>query len=442
MRPRVFSPLPVALALALTGSSSAGEAWTLERALSHALATSPDARSAEHRVRAARAVVDQANAAFWPRLDFQSGYTRTDNPMLAFGAILSQRAYAPTLDFNDLPDADQLATRGVLSVPLFTGGQMSAGRDQARAGLHASRAEAAVVRNTLAFEVARMFYTGQKTRQYVLATAAAVGSFETNALLARKRFEIGTLLKADLLDVEVRLAQAREDLVRARNARALAERALRTLLGLEATNEFTLAEFCPDVTAPEPGGAIERPELEAVRQQRRAANAALRGRRAGALPRVSAFGSVEYDYGWEFDGDGWNYTGGVVVDWTLWEGRKTRAKVAEAQAELDALDEAERKCRLGIDFEIEQARLNLASAGERLAVTEKAQTQAAESVELSRSRFEQGLALASQLIDAETALTAARVRRAEAEADRRIALAALRQAMGRPQLDALSASVK
>ncbi|HPU54870.1 MAG TPA: TolC family protein, partial [Verrucomicrobiota bacterium] len=91
--------------------------------------------------------------------------------------------------------------------------------------------------------------------------------------------------------------------------------------------------------------------------------------------------------------------------------------------------------RLAIGFEVEQARLQLKEASERLAVTEAAVAQAQESVDLTRSRFEQGLMTSAQLIDAETALIAARVRRAEAEADRRIAIAALRKALGRPQLD-------
>jgi hypothetical protein len=45
------------------------------------------------------------------------------------------------------------------------------------------------------------------------------------------------------------------------------------------------------------------------------------------------------------------------------------------------------------------------------------------------------LALATQLIDSETALVAARVRRAEAESDHRIAVAAVRKALALPQLD-------
>jgi len=53
----------------------------------------------------------------------------------------------------------------------------------------------------------------------------------------------------------------------------------------------------------------------------------------------------------------------------------------------------------------------------------------------ARTRFERGLALSTQLIDSETALVAARVRRAEAESDQRIAVAALRKALALPQLD-------
>ena len=53
-----------------------------------------------------------------------------------------------------------------------------------------------------------------------------------------------------------------------------------------------------------------------------------------------------------------------------------------------------------------------------------------------RARFEQGLALSIQLIDAETALLAARIRQTEAESDRRIAVGALRKALAMPQLDA------
>jgi outer membrane protein TolC len=80
------------LLFALGLTSRGADAWTLERAIRHALTNSPDARIAQQRIAAAQAGLTQARSAFSPQLQFQSSYLRTDNPMLAFGSILNQQA--------------------------------------------------------------------------------------------------------------------------------------------------------------------------------------------------------------------------------------------------------------------------------------------------------------------------------------------------------------
>jgi len=413
----------------------AAEPWTLERAIACALTNNPDARIALKRIAAARAGIEQANSALWPHLQVQSSYTRTDNPMQVFGNILAQRSYnysAPP-DFNDLPDMDDLNVRGAVTMPLYAGGRIAAGRTAAKANSEAAKAGADAVRNSLAFEVARTFHAVLKTRQFIRAAEAAVNSYGNNLVIASNRVAAGAALKTDLLDMEVRLAQAREDLARARNANALSERTLQNILGID-DSQFAVADAVPAVVAPAGDDFSLRPELTAVREQQRAAEAQVRQAKSGYLPRLNAFGSLDYDYGWVNQGDGRSYTAGVMAEWDWWDGKLTRGRVSEARANLEAAREQERKVRLAISLEVEQARLQLADATERLAVTEAAVAQAQESVELTRSRFGQGLMLATQLIDAETALTGARVRRAEAEADQRIAIAALRKALGLPQL--------
>src|ERR1035438_85815 len=113
------------LGLLLSWSLSAlcAEPWTLERALQQAMAANPDARLAQQRIVAAQAGLEQANAAFWPRLQLQSSYTGSDNPMLTFGSILNQRAYSSSLNFNDVPSVDDLNARGLVTVPLYAGGK-------------------------------------------------------------------------------------------------------------------------------------------------------------------------------------------------------------------------------------------------------------------------------------------------------------------------------
>ncbi|HWW00673.1 MAG TPA: TolC family protein [Candidatus Acidoferrum sp.] len=420
--------------------ASGAEPWTLERALDQALANNPDSRIARQHIAAAQAGLEQANAAFWPRLQFQSSYTRTDNAMMVFGSILNQRAYPSAgLNFNDVPSVDDLNTRGLATVPLYTGGKNKAGRAAAMANAEAAHQENEAVCNALGFEVSRAFYAVLKTRQFIRAAEAAVHSFETNLFIANQRLEGGTLLKTDVLDLEVRLAQAREDLVRARNANTLAERALRNLLGLE-DGEFVVADSAPAVTAADSGDFSDRAELAAARQRERAAQQQVHAAKAGYLPRASAFGSLDYDYGWKFQNGGGSYTAGALVQWDIWDGRLTRAKLREANANLESAREEQRKLRLALDLETEQARLELKTANERLSVTGQSVAQASESATLTRARFEQGTAMATQLLDAETALVAARVRRAEAEADRQIALAALRKALALPQLQSRSKS--
>jgi outer membrane protein len=427
------------LVLAWSLSALCAEPWTLERALQQALAANPDARLAQQRMVAAQAGLDQANAAFWPRLQFQSSYTGSDNPMLAFGSILNQRAYSSSLNFNDVPTVDDLNARGLVTVPLYAGGKNTATRKAAKANTDAARQDNAAVRNALGFEVSRAFYTVLKTRQFIRAAEAGVKSFEASLGVARKRLDGGTLLKTGVLDIEVRLAQAREDLVRARNANALAVRALRNLLGIE-NGEFEVADTAPAIPAPNSGDFSGRPELAAARHRERASLEQVRAAKGAYLPRVNAFGSLDYDYGWKYDHGGGSYTAGALLQWDLWDGKMTRAKVQEANANLESAREEQRKLRLALDLEVEQARLDLNAANERLNVTQQSVAQAAESAELTRARFEQDLALSTQLIDSETALVAAQVRRAEAEADRQVAIAALRKALGLPQLESQSQS--
>jgi len=427
------------LLLAGTLALNAAEPWTLERSLDYALAHNPDARIAQQRIAAAQAGLEQANAEFWPRLQVQSSYLRTDNPMQVFGSILNQRAYSTSLNFNDVPDVDNLNARGIATVPIYAGGRNVAGRQAAKANNEAAKQDNNAVRNALAFEVTRAFHTVLKTRQFIQTAEAAVTSFETNLVVAARRLDGGTLLKSDLLDIEVRLAQGREDLVRARNANTLAERALQNLLGME-DGEFVIADTAPAASVPIAHDSSPRPEFAAASEREHAAQAQLRGSRSGYQPRVSAFGSLDYDYGWVTRGDGKSYTAGVMLQWDIWDGFSTRSKAREAKANLEVTREEQRKLRLAIDFEVEQARLNLNAADERVSVTSKTVEQATESASLTRNRFAQGLALSTQLIDSETALIAARVRRAEAEADQHIAVAALRKALALPQLDSQTIS--
>lgn len=414
----------------------AAETLSLQDALAAAARQNPDARIAAQRILAAQAGIDQANAAFWPRLQLQSSYLRTDNPMQVFGSILNQRSYSARLDFNNVPDMDNLNGKALLTMPLYTGGATRANRDAARADALAAKWDAQAVRNALEFEVTRAYFTVLKGGEFVRASEAAVQGFEANVALARKRFDAGAALRTDVLDLEVKRAQALEDVARSRNAHRIASRILGNLLGLET--EIAVAGPVELKIPAVPSGVSERPEIRAAAQREKSASERVRQARSGYFPLVSAFGSVDQDYGWRNDHGSGSYTAGVLAQWNLWDGKLTRAKARQAQAELETSREQARKTRLAAGLEVETARLELDTAEARLAVTREAVAQAEESAVLTRKRYEQGAGLSAQVIDAETSLLTARVRRIEAEADRNLAIAALRQALGLSQMDSVT----
>lgn len=413
----------------------AAEPLTLGQALALAVKDSPEAGIAQARISRARAKLGEADAAFLPRVVLGGAYSGSSNGATVF-AYRGQQASIPNgMDFNDTPDSDNLNAHLTALMPLYTGGQSTALREAARAGTRAAEQSHEAVMQALEFEVARAFHSVGKAKAFTAAAQAAVDAYSAHLALAQKHHAGGAALKTDVLDLEVRLATAQADAAHAESAIRLATAALKALLGMEQEAPLEVAvEDRTDLTdRSDRADVAERADIRAAREQVLAAQAGVRAAAAGTRPRVNAFATVEENAGVTHDGNRAAWTAGLAVEWDIFDGHLTRSKINAAKAELRGAEEEARQVRLVASLECEQARLNLEDAARQLALTEKVVDAAEESAKLTRARFEQGLALVTQLLDAESVLTAARVRRAQATADRLIADAAVRKAEGKRQ---------
>jgi outer membrane protein TolC len=426
--------ITVSVAMILMGSLLRAEPWTLERAIATAQASSPDAKIAQHRIAAAQAMIEQSNAAWLPQLMIQSRYTESNNSMMAFGSILNQRAFSFGLDFNHPGKVDNFNATGTVAYNLYAGGRASAGRAAAKAGAQAAEQDARATQNQLAAEVVKAYLNIRKSREAVIAVEGGVKAYEAAVAAADARFSSGQMLKADLLSLQVQLAQTREMLSSVRHGAALAERAFLFVLGLEANGEkVELAADDPGlnrIAVPDTHDYSHRPELLGLQERIRAAEAMVRVARGQRLPTVNAFGSYQYDQGWKLDRHADSWMAGVSLDLNVFDGGQTSGKIRQAKAELAQVNEMLRKATLGISLEVEQARLAYDDARERLTVSTQTVEQAEESAALTRGRFEKGAVLIADLIGVESRLLDARMHRTMAAADERIALADLRCALG------------
>lgn len=409
------------------------EIWTAREAVRFARANSPDSAITRQRIAAARAAVQQANAAFYPSLDVSAAYGQTDNPMYSFGNILNQGAFTPAIDFNDPGRTDNLNMAATVNYRFYNGGHDEAGLRAARSGETASQFELEAVQSQLGFEIVKTFYTIVQAEENLQARQSAAEAIRASIKVARARYEAGDLLKADLLNLEVHQSRADENLIQASHALKLARQGFLNLLGLEKgpLNLDTRCNFRQLV--PQNISSDNRPELKSLDAAIEAAEAVVRQAGSGFYPTADIYAGYQYDKGYELDGDGNSWVAGLKLNYNLFNGRRTSAEVARAKAVLTEQKERKRKTALAINYEIEQARLFLDEAEQRLQVTAKMVEQAQESANLSRERFKEGVILSSDLIDVENRLTEARVRDAVARASHRIAIADLRRAVGHLQ---------
>ncbi|EDY82644.1 outer membrane efflux protein [Verrucomicrobiia bacterium DG1235] len=408
--------------------------WTLGRAIEVALENSPDGRVAQARIAGAEAMLDEARSYGLPQVSLKSSYTQTDSPMMAFGSILNQRAFDFGLDFNNPGTIDNLNATATVGINLYSGGQVSAGKRAAEAGVSAAGFDEAATRQQLTAQTVKAYLDIRKAGEAVSAVDAGVKAYEAAVSNARLRFDAGQVLKSDLLSLEVKLAQTKEQLVEVQHFQRLARRAFAFVLGLPANGaEIELVEedeALDRIVEPDTLDYSERPELQALREREVAAEQMRVLASGGRKPRVMGFASYQYDHGWETTEGADSWLAGVSVNLDVFNGGKSESKIRQAEAQLSELREYIRKAELGIGLEVEQARLAVELAKDRVAVAELALAQAEESASLSRSRFKEGALLTAELIGVESRLMEARMRRAVALADKTIVIAQLRKAVG------------
>lgn len=433
MRVKSLTLLATTVALAtFSQNSSEAAPWTLDEAIAQAVASSPDALIARQRLEAAKALEEQANSANAPRVNLSASYMQTNNPMMAFGSILSQGAFTFGLDFNNPGQVDNLNLAGSVGYNLYSGGRKSAGIAAARHGAESAEFDRTAALEELASGVTRAFYGIIQAREGVAALESAEKAMTESIRVARLRHEEGQMLKSEMLNLEVRLGETRDQLLGMRHNEALARRQLGFLLGLENGAGVEI------VSPPEPSPAMvapavtleNRPELQSMRRRVSAAADMVDVARSGRRPSVNAFASYQYDQGWRLDGHGDSWTAGVKADWPIFDGRETSGRVHQAEAELAQAREGLRKLELALGLQLEQARLAQELAVSQLDTATTLVAQASESAGISRARFETGALLSTELIGVETRLAEAHMRLAIARARLAVAASDLRRAAG------------
>lgn len=393
-------------------------ALTLEECLAAAKETNPSLEAARQRVKAADALWRQARAAWSPVVSTAAGYSVTDNPPQAFMMALNQRALNmqdPLFNPNEPDTTDHLRLALDAKWRVWDGGRRGAGREAAGASARRSAAEEWAVRSMLQHEVTRGYFQALQARAFVEVCREAVKSLDESLRISREKYNAGSALKTDVLNLEVRLAEAQEHLIHAGNQFRIAVAALNTVIGGDWVSEEGPAAC--DVAVPEaaqaPEKCLARPERAAARLGMDAMREMERAARADYLPVLNAFGSMDWD-GEGFRGMERSYMAGVSLEWEIFTGFRRKHAVAAAHAQTLEAAARVREVENGLRLDVVQADAGVEDARVRFGVAVRGMKSADEALRITRERYARGDADISELLNAESALIAARTRRESA----------------------------
>ena len=404
---------------------------TLPEATALALRQQPTIRSAQGSFTAAQARVPQARSFYFPRFDLQAG-------------VQSSEFRSATTNNRQRSESTFATVTGRQLIYDF--GKTSALVDEAQAGSRVASGELERVRDLVVQNVRQSYFDLLRARRLVGVADAAMARSELNLRSARGFFDVGTKPKSDVTRAEVEVANARVDVIRARNLVRLTETSLANALGLEATVPIEIDDILTyepvvlDSTQLLAEALGNRPELRQSQSRLDAARAQLNGARARYLPDLTLNGSAGMasdDAVVSTDGvsgvafaDTWSITGQLT--WNLFEGFFTQHRVKETQALVETARANYDTVELQVRLEVEQAYIAVTEAGERFGATEKAVESAQENLRLAQGRYDAGVGTILELTEAQLSLTNAEAESVRAVTDYRVGLAILDRVVGRP----------
>ena len=436
-RNRILTALALS-AVAVCGTANAQEKMvlTLDDSLRLALKQNPFYQAARAKEDQASAAVKEAVSGFFPTLN-ATGSDVLDKKVFSIEFPSMVPGEPPTKIKFDFTRAYTFTLN--FSVPVFTGGRLTAGYKTAKYNLDAAREAIRQSRQETVFNVKKAFYGYLLARNFVTVAEEGVDLAEKHYANVKNLYDVGMASQFDLLRSEVQLANLKPQLIRSRNALETAEIGLKMLLGIdlarpvEFRGDLTYEAVEADVDGSIAEALVSRPELTQLDYQTKMAAEMIKINRGANLPTLAIGGAYNYWSNYlNFKKNNWEnyYQINLVLNIPIFNGFVNSAKVAESKAALKQLEFNRKGLIESVKFEVQEAILAQRQARESLFSQEKNVEQAREAVRIAELNYSEGLATNLDVSSAQVALTQAKTNQIQALYDYAVALAQIEKSIG------------
>ena len=420
---------------------SASQSFTLDQAIDYAIANNPDLQIAIQRIEQADAQLGVALSAFYPQVSAKVGYETSNNPAQVFSMIVAQRDFNSNsiANINDPGYRQNFRPEIVGKVSLFRGGQDYQNSKAAALGIEAAEFERSSIHNALIQAVTATYYAHLAAIEAQKNAQNAIVAIESELKQTQLKHDAGTVLKSDVLSLEVKLAEAQESQIRTANGIETAKVNLVNLLGLPSLSVFNISsssifnspKFTPSFNELLEQAMGQRPEVKAAAKQVEIAQYKVKSAQGAYLPKADAY--VSYGQNSQtpgFSSSKENVTAGVAVEMDIFSGFSTQQQLRTAELKATEALETERKTKLAVEQEVKVAHLKLQESLARVHVTDLSVQSADEALRLVKEERKAEVVTVTRYIEAEVARNTAQSNSIAAHYDALSAEAALKKAIG------------
>ena len=422
-----------------------------------------------HELAAASYMVDEANSGvkiartqFLPRIKAQATYTRLDEiPYLdasAFGNMFAP-LQAPFQDLVDKGYLDPSTLEGLsgaggggkiymgdddnydinlsLQQPIFTGFTLIHNLKMSDYRRSSAKLMRQRTKETIRQQVTQAYWDLLSTQEFVNVTEEAIRQLESHVIDLKNMLEVGMVIENDLLRAELALSNVRLQDLKVRNGVRLANAALCNLLVVDQNTVIVPTEKVSVDTVALPSldtlfrvAKAQRPDYQALDYNVRVLGEAKAIQKAAYLPQIA----MVANYGWKrpnrkYEPDfysTWNINLVATLDVFSWG--QHHHEIQRVEAQKRQLSEFQSQLADYITLEVRQAYLSVQEALQEVDIADLAVTQADENYRVTSTNYQAGAMTNSDLLDAQAALTQAKIASIQAKANLKKAIVNLQTA--------------
>ncbi|RYY00594.1 TolC family protein [bacterium] len=413
---------------------------TLFDAIDVAVKNNYNLKISSERINVARYQITENAAQGLPQLTITSGYNRQD-PISASqnnsaGAIGNNAQFAALLGTARV---NTFQNQVALSQVLFAGFRIVDGIKLANMNVNLAEESFRQARHDVVSNVSTAYYNALKAYQLINVNKVALKEAEFHIDQAKKLEAAGVGIKLDVVRATNQLVNSQLQLSQSLNSYERAKKSLNLNMGraidypIELNAEARVPSFEINEEKMLQDSLKNRSELKQLVLRREMDEVTTTIQSRGNWPTISA--SVNYNL---TDtsvvnsnaNNQQNLRYGVNMNWPIFDGLLTYAKVQRAQNTVIQDQISIDQQQQSIILEVKQALLDVQEAKERVILANSSINLAEESLKIARVRYDNGIGISLDVIEAQGSLNQAKINLVNAEFDLNIGRVKLYRAMG------------